>query len=86
MKCLVCKRGETAPGEVTVTLERGASTVIIRNVPADVCDNCGEFYLAEAVTRKLTETAEAAVQRGAEVEILRYAARSPDPQVDVGLR
>ena len=34
----------------------------------------GEYYLTEQVTRVLLERAEAAVQRGAEIEILRYAA------------
>jgi hypothetical protein len=48
--------------------------VVFKDVPADVCDNCGEYYLGEAVTRELMERAEAAVAGGAEVEVLRYAA------------
>ena len=28
-------------------LTRGNSTVIIRNVPALICDDCGEYYLDE---------------------------------------
>ena len=74
MKCTICKHGETRPGHVTVTLERNGSTVIFKGVPADVCENCGEYYLSEQVTRILLEQAEAAIQRGAEIEILRFAA------------
>jgi YgiT-type zinc finger domain-containing protein len=74
MKCSVCKHGETHPGEVTVALDRNGSTEIIRGVPAEVCENCGEYYLTEEATRVLLERAEAVVQRGAEIEILRYAA------------
>lgn len=74
MKCTICKHGETRPGHVTVTLERNGSTVIFKGVPADVCENCGEYYLSEDVTRILLEQAEAAIQRGAEIEILRFAA------------
>jgi YgiT-type zinc finger domain-containing protein len=74
MKCTICKHGETRPGHVTVTLERNGSTVIFKGVPADVCENCGEYYLSEQVTRILLERAEAAIQRGAEIEILRFAA------------
>ena len=74
MKCTICKHGETRPGQVTVTLERNGSTVIFKGVPADVCENCGEYYLSEDVTRILLEQAEAAIQRGAEIEILRFAA------------
>ena len=32
MKCVICKEGDTAPGEVTVTLERGKTMVIIKQV------------------------------------------------------
>ena len=74
MKCVICKRGDTAAGRVNVTLERGATVVIIKDTPAEVCTTCGEYYLDEAVTQKLFEQAEDAVKRHAEVEILRYAA------------
>ena len=74
MKCVICKTGETEPGGVTVTLQRGETTVLIKDTPADVCQNCGEYYLDEAVTRKVYGQAEQAVRRHTEVEILRYAA------------
>jgi len=41
---------------------------------ASVCENCGEYYLDELVASKLYRQGEEAVQRRAEVEILRYAA------------
>ncbi|AFZ16463.1 type II toxin-antitoxin system MqsA family antitoxin [Allocoleopsis franciscana] len=69
-----CKHGETQPGLVTVTLERDESIVIIKRVPAEVCDNCGEYYLSDAITEQVLERAEMAVSKGAEVEIIRYAA------------
>ena len=74
MTCAICKQGETRPGEVTVSLQRGETTVIFKGVPADVCENCGEYYLSEKVARQIMQRAEAAVTSGAEVEILRYAA------------
>ena len=74
MKCVLCKHGETRPGEATVTLQRGATTVILKGVPADVCENCGEYYLSDEVAGQVLERAETAVNSGAEVEILRYAA------------
>jgi hypothetical protein len=57
-----------------VTLQRKESTIIFKEVPAEVCENCGEYYLSEAVTEKVLTRAELAVQNGAEVEILRFAA------------
>lgn len=74
MTCLICKQGQARPGHTTVTLQRGECTVIFKHVPADVCDNCGEYYLSEQTTTDLMARAEAAVAKGAEVEILRYAA------------
>lgn len=74
MKCVVCKVGECRPGVVTVTLQRGDTTVVLKGVPAEVCANCGEYYLSEDVTGVVLAKAEEAVKKGAEVEILRYAA------------
>jgi len=74
MKCVICKQGQTHNGMTTVTLGRGQTTVVIKDVPAEICENCGEYYLSEEVTEKVHDLAEQAVQRGAEIEILRYAA------------
>ncbi len=74
MNCVICKTGTTAAGTVTVTLERNDSVVVIKDVPAQVCDDCGEYYLDEAVTKRIYALAEVALERHAEVEVLRYAA------------
>lgn len=74
MKCVICKAGAVRKGNTTVTLERGGSLIIVKGVPADICDQCGEYYLSEAVTEKVMAQAEEAVARNAEVEIIRYAA------------
>jgi len=74
MKCTICKQGETLPGKTTVVLERGKTTVVIKDVPADICENCGEYYLTEEMTAKVMEMAEEAVQHNAEIEVLRFAA------------
>lgn len=74
MRCVLCKQGDTRPGNVTVTLQRGDTTVIIKGVPAEICENCGEYYLAENVTEKVLSIAEEAAKKNAEVEILRFAA------------
>lgn len=74
MKCVTCKHGETQPGKVTVTLQRGESVVVIKEVPAEVCRQCGEYYLDDRTTARVMAMAEEAVKHRAEVEILRYAA------------
>ena len=74
MNCTLCKHGETAPGLVTVTLTRGDTVVVLKEVPAEVCENCGEYYLDSATAERLYQQADAAVARRVEVEVLRYAA------------
>lgn len=74
MKCVICRQGRTNNGLTTVTLEKGQTTVIIKEVPAEICENCGEYYLNEDVTEKVQNMAEQAFQNGVEIEVLRYAA------------
>lgn len=74
MKCTFCRHGTTSPGNVTVTLSRRDTIVVIKNVPAEVCENCNEYFLSEKATEQVLSRAEEAVEKGVEVEILRYAA------------
>jgi len=74
MKCSICKTGQTHPGHTTVTLQRGDSVVVFRGVPAEICEDCGEYYLNPDVARRLYTTAEESLKQSVEVEILRYAA------------
>jgi len=73
MRCLICKQALPQPGVTTVTLERDGLTLVVKDVPARVCPNCGEAYVDEAVTAELLETAERMVRAGAQVDIRRYA-------------
>ncbi|MCZ7664801.1 MAG: type II toxin-antitoxin system MqsA family antitoxin [Thermoleophilia bacterium] len=74
MNCTICKTGQTSPGRVTVNLQRGESVVVIKGVPAQVCADCGGYYLEEAVAERIHSLGEDAVARHAEVEVLRCAA------------
>jgi YgiT-type zinc finger domain-containing protein len=74
MNCVICKHGETFPGQTSVVLQRGETTVVIKNVPAEICDNCGEYYLSTEITGRVLALAENAFTQGAEIEILRFAA------------
>jgi len=73
MKCVICKQGETQPGVTTMTFERNGLTLVVKNVPARVCDNCGEEYVDEQAATQLLETAENAAQAGVLVDIRAYA-------------
>ena len=72
MKCVICKLGETAPGQTTVTLERGGLILVVKNVPAEVCGNCGEAYVSESVTTQILEEAEQMAVAGALVDVRQF--------------
>ena len=74
MKCTVCKIGQTVPGHATVTLERDGKTIVIKAVPAEVCDNCGEEYVAEETTTNVLRQADSLVVGKDEVVVRPFAA------------
>ena len=74
MKCVVCKQAETRPGVTTVTLQRGESTFVVRDVPAQVCPNCGEDYVDATVAAELLRSSEDLSRAGAQLDVRRYAA------------
>ena len=76
MKCVVCKNGETRPGKTTVTFERDGLTLVMKEVPAEICTNCGEDYVDESVAREIIAMAEKMSQSGAQVDVRRYVPRS----------
>ena len=51
MECVICKNGSTAEGLATFTLERNGVIVVFKNVPAQVCKNCGDFYLSAQASK-----------------------------------
>ena len=74
MKCVICKHGHTYQGKTTVVLTKNKVSVIIREVPADICENCGEYYLDEEITQKVLQITQQAVERNVELEICDFAA------------
>jgi hypothetical protein len=48
--------------------------MILKQFPANIRQNCGEYYLSESVTAEVLQKADDAVNKIAEVEIIRYAA------------
>lgn len=73
MICVVCKIGKTHAGRTTVTLERDGMTLVLKDVPARVCGNCGEAYVDQITTRRLLRDAEKASSAGVQVDVRRFA-------------
>lgn len=73
VRCVVCRNGETHAGTTTVTFHREGRTVVVTDVPAEVCENCGEAYVAEDVTARLLEIAADARESRAAVLVRDYS-------------
>jgi len=70
--CPLCK-GSVAKGVTTITVELGFGVVVIRQVPAMVCSQCGEEWLDDATTQKVEEIVNAARQKHVAVEIAEWS-------------
>jgi hypothetical protein len=47
---------------------------VFKNVPAQVCENCGEAYVDEATSEQLLIAAEAAVKASVQLQVREFAA------------
>jgi YgiT-type zinc finger domain-containing protein len=56
MKCLVCHH-DMLERSVTLDLRVGEELVVIEDVPATVCENCGEQVFSPEVVRKVQTVA-----------------------------
>jgi YgiT-type zinc finger domain-containing protein len=74
MMCVICKQGQTRPGNITLTLERGDLILVVKDVPAQVCEVCGESYGDEATTQHLLDQVREASDAGVQVEVRTYVA------------
>jgi YgiT-type zinc finger domain-containing protein len=73
MKCILCKQAETRPDVTNVTLERDGFRLVVKNIPAQVCPNCGETYTDEAAAVRLLAAAEKLTDSGALTDVREYA-------------
>ena len=74
MTCVICKHGETKSGTTRIAVERGPTVLVVRGVPAQVCDNCGEAYLNADAVDRLQQMLAVAAQGGVQVEVRAYIA------------
>lgn len=64
MRCMYCPEGTYREGMTTMTLERGGATLVVKNVPAYVCQYCGDALLTEDVAKWFDDAMDAAVAAG----------------------
>ena len=72
MICFYCK-GDTEKGFRTHVVTLDKCVIIIKNVPALVCKQCGEVYFADDVVEKLEDIVDRLESIIKEVAIVDYA-------------
>lgn len=75
--CPLCG-GAKVKGTTTFTVELGFGVVVIRNVPALVCEQCGADWIADETAERLEAMVEEARQRRRQVEVSVYASEGYD--------
>lgn len=56
-----------------MAFHRNGQTVVVNEVPAEVCENCGEAYVAEEVTERVLAIAAEARRAQAQVLVRDFA-------------
>jgi YgiT-type zinc finger domain-containing protein len=70
-RCYSCG-GRLAPGLATLPFVVGSSVVVIKDVPAEVCAQCGEAILASEVAAVVDTLLKQVQRSGFEVSIVTY--------------
>jgi YgiT-type zinc finger domain-containing protein len=74
MTCVICRNGETRTGRADKAFSYDGMTLVVKDVPAEICENCGERYFDADVTRELLRIARAAAAEGVVIDVRRYIA------------
>lgn len=72
--CSICRQGELQAGLADKALSFEGMTLVVKDVPASICDTCGERYFDAAVTERLLELAREASRAGVVVDVRSYVA------------
>lgn len=72
MNCILCK-ADLTKGNVNHIVDLGEGIIIIKNVPANICEQCGEYYVDTQIALKLEAIVEEVKKSRAEVLIINYA-------------
>ena len=70
--CPLCK-ASVVKGSSTFTVELGFGVVVVRDVPAQVCSQCGEEWLDDSTAVKLENIVETARKKHVTVEVARWS-------------
>ncbi len=73
MNCVICK-GMLYKGIVNYPVDLGDKFILIKEVPADICNQCGEYYLDDEVFKQVEEIINhvKSANFGIEIEVVKF--------------
>ena len=72
MKCFYCK-GKMSAGVTTHVVDFGKGVIIIRNVPCEKCEQCGETVYTGTVVKQLEKIVESLKNTLTEIAVVNYS-------------
>lgn len=69
--CALCG-GDRVEGTTTYSVDLGFGVVVVRHVPALVCEQCGEDWISDTTAARLEEVTDSARPNRHFVEVLPY--------------
>ena len=73
MNCFMCRGGRLENMTTTFMTEVDSCIIIVRNVPSQVCVQCGEVSYSDAVTSRLEQIVNNARNAITEIAVINYA-------------
>lgn len=71
MNCVLCK-ASLEKGKVNHIVDLGEGIIIVKNVPANICEQCGEYYLNTEIALKLEALVDEIRKNKIEISIVNY--------------
>ncbi len=71
MTCVICKTGICKPGKTHFSVFVKDAFVVIKNVDALICENCGEAYYDSETTKHIQKQVEVAYNNNADVDVVK---------------
>ena len=71
MKCFYCK-GDIVPICTVYTVQIDNTIIVIKNVPCEECEQCGEIEISNEVMQKVDKIIDTAKQLMQEVAVIDY--------------
>ena len=70
MQCIICKTGNTKKDKTTYSIVKNNRIIVVKDVEAEICDNCGEAYFSTETSKYISQKVNEAISVSKEVEVM----------------